>query len=160
MKRSIVTYLGVLGLCQFFASAALATGGIDQPPHGFKTVYLFTGAKDNTIDTATVVHCTNFDDDAKATTIEVAFFDFTSVLRGSFEHTLAPGETVTVGSRNTVFYSEFSAGVVDNLGQGSARVASTPPATIICTAQMVDSKLNPPSFIVPLPGFDEDGKIR
>ncbi|MGH8716580.1 MAG: hypothetical protein ACREUI_07635 [Burkholderiales bacterium] len=154
---SLRTLLASAALSLVLPAATFAN--IDQPPpHGFKTVYLFTGAKDNTIDTATVVHCTNFD--AKTTTIEVAFFDFTSVLRGSFEHTLAPGETVTVGSRNTAFYSEFSAGVVDNLGQGSARVASTPPTTIICTAQMLDSKLTPPSFIVPLPGFDKSGEIR
>ncbi len=155
-----------LSLRTLLASAALSLAlsaatfaGIDQPPpQGFKTVYIFTGAKDNTIDTATVVHCTNFDD--KATTIQVEFFDFTSVLRGSFEHTLAPGETATVGSRNTLFYSEFSAGVVDNLGQGSAWVVGTRPTNIICTAQMVDSDSDPPSFIVPLPGFDRGGRIR
>lgn len=152
---SLRTLLALAALSLVLPAATFA--GIDQPPpQGFKTVYIFTGVKDNTIDTATVVHCTSFDDEAS--TIQVEFFDFTSVLRGSFEHTLAPGETVTVGSRNTVFYSEFSAGVVDNLGQGSARVVSTGPTNIICTAQMVDSDSNPPSFIVPLPGFDKDGR--
>jgi len=159
MKR--LTLGGLLlstALC--FGAPRTAVAGLDEPPPaGSKVLYMFTGARSilgASGTAATSIHCSSFA--TVATTVHVQWFSGGGALQASLQTILNFGESKTFSTRDTEFYAEISSSL--NLTNGSARVLAEGSANVICTAQVLDPIGDPPSYIVALPGFGKNGKLR
>ena len=123
---------------------------------GLSPRFVFTGVRTSD-SVATTVHCTNFA--STATNVEVILFDFlggTSYTTSALP--IAAGRTMTVSfdsdDGNAAFYTDDALVVTAVIDQGRGEIRLGPDAAgVACTAQVLDSDLSPPSFVITLPMF-------
>lgn len=131
-------------------------------PSGYKALYVFPGLRTLGNAVGVAVHCTNVDR-SKDAEIRFEFYEFDATPRGNVTLSIHPGVTATVAADqdgHTAFYAEdwnLALGP-SNLDQGAARVLARRTTKIICTAQILDSANNPPSFVYTVPHFSPAGK--
>ncbi len=151
----------VFALAVASSSPVPAFSGVeDSVPNGFKVLYLFTGVRSvlgSDGSAATSIHCTNGADEP--TFVRVQWFDGGASLLTDHQLQIGAGASATFSSRATEFYAD-NAGANLNILMGSARILSDGSTKIICTGQVLDPVGDPPSYIVPLPGFSKTGAIR
>ncbi len=141
------------------ATAGSPRGTIPDPPEGFKVLYVFPGARADTIPSiSTSVHCTNLD--KKDTTFRLECFDFTSALEGSTERLLSIGETrtITCGDSTALYDEDAIITPSSTINQGYVRVLSNPAKKLACNAQVLDASAMPPAFSHALNHFSAKGK--
>ena len=131
----------------------LSSGDLEAlQSEGLLTLYHFAGAVNNTtasVDRATVVQCTNVDDE-EASEVELQLFQYnaTSVYTGTIN--VDPLDTATFESSSVDFYAAdvvMSTGFVE---QGYGRIL-TEHRNVICTAQTIDPSNTPPTWGFNLP---------
>ena len=159
MKKLTLGGLLLSALCFGWHPTALA-GLDDPPPDGLKVLYMFTGVRSVLGDAgsaATSIHCTSFA--AGQTQLRVNWFNTNGVLQADHVLFVSSGDTVTFSTRATEFYAD-NAGAHLSLLSGSARILTNGSTNVVCTGQVLDPIGDPPSYIVALPGFSKNGKIR
>ncbi len=158
-KRALQALVFAMAVVSRFAVPAF--GGVeDSAPNGFKVLYLFTGVRSvlgNDGSAATSIHCTSIADEP--TMVRVQWFDGGASVLTDNQLLIGAGASVTFSSRATEFYADNAAAGLTIL-MGSARVLSDGSTKIMCTGQVLDPIGDPPSYIVPLPGFSKAGAIR
>ena len=156
-----------LAVCLFSAAANAEVPGyvLDPPPEGFKTVYLFTGARNagftSPANRATAVTCTNIDK-SKTATVRVEFFGYWDhgPLQGATEKVLGPGEAEVFTTRSVIpFWSEQSAQMEDiGFGNGTGRVLTDSTIKLACMAQSFQDTLHSP-YTLQLPMYTPNGRM-
>ena len=127
--------------------------------NGQKTKLLYTvvGVRDSS-NLATLFHCTSTERMGANDIwvgVEVFQWDGTStndIASNAGVEIISPGRTVTLGTRDTLAFSEDDLMATGLIYQGSARIFAT-SKNVLCAAMIVDPINNPPTSMVMLPVF-------
>jgi hypothetical protein len=110
------------------------------------------------IATATSFHCTSTErTGGKTIQLGIEVFNRVGVLLndvdiGDGAWSLLPGNTVTLGTRDSLVFVEDDLLNTGLVAQGSARIFAN-SKNVVCTAMIVDVLNNPPTSMVMLPVF-------
>lgn len=148
----------IVPVCVVLAGTPAGAGVVDSPLPVFqggaigRILFTIPGViKNNNIET--IVSCTSLEQ-SRVITVAVEVFDATGTLLNDASapsldgaETLAPGETATIATGNTLAFHEDE--IIDSLGpasvrNGSARIVSD-SKKVTCSAFLVDELNDPPS---------------
>lgn len=123
---------------------------VDNPPAGFKTVYIVPGVRVSLSGQDTAVICTNLD--KRGVDVRVEFFSQTGIFVGAAEAGLSKGATQAYTTRAGNFYSTTVNANISGqeIRFGAGRVLTDGSKKLACTAQTFQNGFTP-AYIIPLP---------